>query len=232
MSASKGMTLIEVVIVVAIIALFLGAVCGVLVNFLWSSATGENYLTASRVHERTMSVMTTELVQACGLTPGDDPRLPGFRIYDENGDEVRCLPGNDEGPPGVRIKFKKFCSLSIDARGIGTSNYFTTTDDATKYYSWIEFYRDSDPDSPTRDRVMRRQWEWPIGTDELLDGSWGEWRAIGSFCKELTFTELPARRVKITMRNEVGDPNRHYFGSTSATAVGVYSNSVEVSPEN
>ncbi|MFH1421264.1 MAG: prepilin-type N-terminal cleavage/methylation domain-containing protein [Planctomycetota bacterium] len=89
---SKGMALIEVIIAAAIIAIFLGSVCSVLGNFLFSSATGQNYLTASHEHQKAMDIMIEELIQtSCNAT---DPK---FRILAE----------------GRKISFKKFVSLSL-----------------------------------------------------------------------------------------------------------------------
>jgi hypothetical protein len=200
MNSNKGITLIEVVIVMAIIMVFLGSVCGVVANFLFSSTTGENFLTASQKHERAMTVIREELIQTSA-----DMVVPKFYILDENGDPITFVLGSEI--PGVKIRFKKFSAFQLVLLG-------STRVGKTVYSSNIEFYRD-----PATDLVLRRQWEG----DELT-GNWGEPQTIGSFCKSLTFTELPVRRVKITMTNEVGDPQRSY--------VAVYTNSVEVTPED
>jgi prepilin-type N-terminal cleavage/methylation domain-containing protein len=222
MSASKGMTLIEVVIVVAIVALFLGAVSGLLINFLWSSTTGENYLTASRQHEKVMRVITEELLQTSA-----NMVVPKFWILDENDNPITYELGLEK--PGVKIRFRKFTSFSLVLVGsltVGKSAFDTE----------VECYRDADTNC-----VMRHQRQWdPVG------GVWGQWsnppQIIGSCCEgvikhgetefpPLLFTELPLRRIKVEMKNEVGDPNRTY-GQSGVTAVSTYLSSSEVTPGN
>ena len=213
MRMSKGMTLIEVVIVVAIIAIFLGSVGGLLFTFPFSTRTAENFLTAARAHERAMSVMREEFV----LTSADMV-VPKFWILDEDDNEITYELGLEK--PGVKIRFRKFTSFSLVHTG-------SLTVGKCAFDTEVEFYRDPDTDC-----VMRRQRDW-----DAVGGVWGAWsepRVIGAYCNAstlpepqplpLTFTELPARRIKISMINEVGDPERSY--------VGVYSNSVEVTPEN
>jgi prepilin-type N-terminal cleavage/methylation domain-containing protein len=227
MNSDKGTTLIEVVIVMAIISVFLGSVCGVIGNFLWSSATGENFLTVSRKHERAMSVIREELFQTSA-----DMNVPKFWIYDEHGFEITYVEGTKQ--PGTKIRFKKFSKgSSTDSKSFELVHIGSTTVGRSNFFAEVEFWRD-----PDTNYVLRSQHLW----DEVAK-TWGEWsepQVISSYCTELTFTELPVRRIEIIMTNEVGDPQRSYVGVAGVPGVDVphfvngdfYSDTVEVTPWN